>query len=283
MLRTGTKGTAASLSLMLICLAPVALSAQGQEPEYLRDRGPGIRMSMLGTYIREGELLVYPFFEWYADHNLEYKPEELGYASGVDYRGRFRASEGILFLAYGLGPNLAVEVEGAVITAELRRDPTDTFTVPSRVRESGLGDVEGQLRWRAQRENEHRPEIWTHFEIVLPLQRKRHIIGTQDWEFSAGFGLAKGYRWGTLTLRAGAEYADKQLDFGEYAIEYIRRFSRPWRVIAAIEGSQVDEISLLTEVQYHFGPRAYIKANNGWGLTPNATDIAPEVGVMFSF
>ena len=108
MLRTGTKAAAASFSLMLICLAPVALSAQGQEPEYLRDRGPGIRMSMLGTYIREGELLVYPFFEWYADHNLEYKPEELGYASGVDYRGRFRASEGILFLAYGLGPNLSL-------------------------------------------------------------------------------------------------------------------------------------------------------------------------------
>ena len=259
------------------------LSAQDTAAAYLRDRGTGIRMSMLGSYVRQGEVLFYPFFEWYADHNLEYKPSELGYGLASDYRGRFRASEGILYLAYGLTPDLAVEVEGAVITAELRKDIADTATVPARVRESGLGDVEGQIRWRAQRETASRPEIWTFFETVLPLQRTRHIIGTQDWEFSAGFGLTKGYRWGTMTFRASAEYTDGQVDAGEYAIEYMRRLSRPWRVIAAVEGTQVDEITLLTEVQWHMSRHAYLKLNNGWGLTPNATDLAPEVGVMFSF
>ncbi len=260
----------------------VALQAQ-ETPSYLRDRGTGIRMSMLGTYVRQGELLVYPFFEYYADRNLEYKPSELGYGLRTDYRGRFRASEGILYLAYGITPNLAVEVEGAVISAELRKSPSDSATVPARVRESGLGDVEGQIRWRAQRETETRPEIWTFFETVLPLQRHRHIIGTQAWEFSGGFGLTKGYRWGTLTFRASAEYTDGQLDAGEYAIEYMRRFSPAWRVIAAFEGTQLDEVSLLTEVQWHFGRHAYLKLGNGWGLTPNATDFAPEVGILFAF
>jgi hypothetical protein len=258
------------------------LEAQ-DSPSYLRDRGTGIRMSMLGTYVRQGELLVYPFFEWYADRNLEYKPSELGYGLETDYRGRFRASEGILYFAYGIAPDLAVEVEGAVISAELRKSPSDTATVPSRIRESGLGDVEGQIRWRAQRETASRPEIWTFFETVFPLQRQRHIIGTQDWEFSAGFGLTKGYRWGTMTFRASAEYTDRQVDAGEYAIEWMRRFSPTWRVIAAIEGTQLDEISLLTEVQLHFSGHAYLKLNNGWGLTPNATDFAPEVGILFAF
>jgi len=258
------------------------LTAQA-EPSYLRDRGTGVRMSMLGTYVHQGELLVYPFFEWYADHNLEYKPSELGYGSTLDYRGRYRASEGILFLAYGITPDVAVEVEGAVITAELRTSASDTFTVPARVRESGLGDVEGQIHWRTQRESETQPEIWTFFEAVLPLQRNQHIIGTQDWEFSGGVGFTKGYRWGTMTLRLSAEYADRQLDAGEYAVEYMRRLSPKWRVIAAIEGTQLDEVSLLTEVQCHFGRHAYLKLNNGWGFTPNATDIAPEVGIMFSF
>lgn len=242
-------------------------------------------MSMLGTYVRDGELLVYPFFEWYADHNLEYKPSELGYGLNHDYRGRFRASEGILFFAYGISPDVAVEFESAVITAELRKDAADSATVPQRIRESGLGDVEGQIRWRMQRENEHRPEIYTFFETVFPLQRTRHIIGTQDWEFSAGFGLTRGFSWGTMTFRASAEYAReaRQIDAGEYAIEYMRQLSPSWRIITAIEGSQVDEISLLTEFQWRFARNAIIKMNNGWGFTPNATDFAPEMGIMFNF
>jgi hypothetical protein len=260
----------------------VALQAQ-EAPSYLHDRGTGVRMSMLGTYVRQGELLVYPFFEYYADRNLEYKPSELGYGLRTDYRGRFRASEGILYLAYGVTPDLAIEMEGAVISAELRKSQSDTATVPTRVRESGLGDVEGQIRWRAQRESDTRPEIWTFFETVFPLQRSRHIIGTQAWEFSAGFGLTKGYRWGTMTFRASAEYTDGQLDAGEYAIEYMRRLSPRWRVITAFEGTQVDEVSLLSEIQWHFGRHAYLKVNNGWGLTPNATDFAPEVGILFTF
>ncbi len=274
--------------LIALAVAPAAVSGQTRTqplPPYLRDRGTGVRMSMLGTYVRDGELLIYPFFEWYADNNLEYKPIELGYGFNHDYRGRFRTSEGILYFAYGISPDLAVEFESAVITAELRKSPSDTATVPQRIRESGLGDVEGQIRWRVQREDEHRPEVYTFFETVFPLQRTRHIIGTQDWEFSAGFGLTRGYGWGTMTFRAGIEYAReaRQIDAGEYAIEYMRQFSPAWRVITAIEGSQVDEISLLTEVQWRFARNAIVKMNNGWGLTPNATDIAPEVGIMFNF
>jgi len=270
--------------LIVLTVAPSAVRGQTQTlPPYLRDRGTGVRTSMLGTYVRDGELLIYPFFEWYADHNLEYKPSELGYGLNHDYRGRFRASEGILYFAYGLTPDLMVEFESAVITAELRKDRLDSATVPQRIRESGLGDVEGQVRWRVQRENERRPEVFTFFETVLPLQRTRHIIGTQDWEFSAGFGLTRGFSWGTMTFRAGAEYTDHVVDAGEYAIEYMRQVSQSWRIITAIEGSQVDEISLLTEVQWRFARNAIIKLNNGWGFTPNATDIAPEVGVMFNF
>jgi hypothetical protein len=282
--RTGTKAVAASLLLLSMCLAPSALPGQTQEPQY-RDHDPGIPMSMLGSYVQQGHYLVYPFFEWYADHDLEYKPAELGYGnSTVDYRGRYRASEGIFYIAYGISENVAAEVEAAVITAELRPSLDDTSSArPARVHEAGLGDVEGQVRWRTQRETASRPEIWTFFEMVLPLQRTRHLIGTQDWEFSAGFGLTKGYRWGTMTFRASAEYSDRQLDAGEYGIEYMKRLSPAWQVIGVIEGTQVDEISLITQVQWYFSRNARFRLNNAWGLTPNATDIAPEVGVMFSF
>lgn len=271
--------------LLALMVAPAIAAAQDDQP-WLRDRGPGVRTSMLGTYVRHGELLVYPFFEYYADHDLEYKPSELGYGpSNTDYRGRYRASEGILFFGYGVGPDLALEFETAIIDATLETAANDTSAgKPAEVHEAGLGDVEGQIRWRFQRETARRPELYTFFETVFPLQSDRHLIGTQEWEFSSGVGFVRGYRWGTLTLRASVEFvpeANPQLDAGEYGIEWLRRFSPHWRVAAAIEGVQLDEVSLITEVQYHFGRHAYLKVNSSVGLTQNATDFAPEIGIMF--
>ncbi len=277
-------------TVVAIALVAVPLVAQtpAAEPPYLRDRGDGVRTSLLGSYVRKGELLVYPFFEWYADKDLEYKPSELGYGtSDVDYRGRYRASEGILFFGYGVTADLALEFEAAVITAEIRTSSADTSSArPPRVRESGLGDVEGQIRWRFQRETATRPELFTYFGTVLPLQKDRHIIGTQHWEHFFGLGLVRGYRWGTLTVRVAGEYsaaAKPAFDAGEYAIEWLRRLSPKWRVVAAIEGNQVDEVSVLTEVQWRPSRHITFKFNNGLGLTTNATDLAPEVGVMISF
>ena len=251
----------------------------------MRDRGPGIRTSLLGTYVRKSEVLVYPFFEWYADDNLEYKPSELGYGtSNTDYRGRYRASEGILFFGYGVTADLALEFEAAVIEAEITTSAADPSpNKPAKVQESGLGDVEGQIRWRFQRETATRPELFTYFGTVFPLQKDKHLIGTQHWEHFFGLGLVRGYRWGTMTVRVAAEYSANVFDAGEYAFEWLRRFSPKWRVVAAIEGNQVDEISFIGETQWSPSSRVIFKFNAGVGLTPNATDFAPEIGVLFSF
>jgi len=254
-------------------------------PAHLTDRGSGLPTSMFGTYIREHELLVYPFFEWYADSDLEYKPSEFGYGLNMDYRGRYRASEGLLFVGYGITRNLAIELEAAVITATLEKSPSDPSAMPAKVKESGLGDVEMNLRWRWLEETEDHLEGFAYYETVFPLQKNRNLIGTPDWEFKLGTGITRGYDWGTMTLRLAVDYtrAERKFEPGEYGIEYLRRLSQTWRVVALIEGSQVDEVELITEVQWHFLPRAFLKINNGWGLTTNAIDFAPEIGVMMSF
>ena len=237
--------------------------------------------------MRKGELLVYPFFEWYSDSDLEYKPAEFGYGLDADFRGRYRASEGLLFLGYGIARDVAIELEAAVIAAELEKSPTDPSTMPAKLRESGLGDVEGQLRWRLQEEMKGRPEIFTYFETVFPFQRNKTLIGTSSWEFKLGVGAIRGYPWGTMTARVAVENArdegKRKFEAGEYAIEYLRRLSRTWRVVAVIEGNQLDEVALITEAQWHIHPRVFVKLNTGWGLTTNATDFAPEIGIMFSF
>ena len=278
----------ALIAALLASTVLLPLAAPAQDAPHLRDRGPGVATSMFGTYVREGELLFYPYMEWYYDSNLEYKPSEFGLAGDLDYRGKYRATEGLLFVSYGITRNLAIELEAAVIDAQLEKAPNDPSTLPARFKESGLGDVEGQLRWRFQDEVPGgRPELFTYFETVFPFQRTKKLIGTSAFEFKLGIGAVRAFDWGTMTLRVAVENTEdegkRKLEAGEYAIEYLRRISRTWRVVALIEGNQLDEVELITEAQLHLGPRLFIKLNTGWGLTPNATDIAPELGLMFSF
>lgn len=241
--------------------------------------------SQFGTYVKKGELLVYPFFEWYYDSDLEYKPSELGYGIDQDYRGNYTASEGLLFLGYGVTQDLALELEAAVITAKLEKSPQDISAMPREVKESGLGDVEAQIRWRFRRETERRPELFTYFETVFPFQKNKRLIGTQSYELKLGVGAIRGGPSGTWTLRLATEYnaGERKFEPGEYALEYLKKLSPAWRVVTLVEGTQVDEVALITAIEWRFRPNAALKLNNGFGLTRNATTLAPEVGVMFSF
>lgn len=271
------------LGALIWLLAPCAAPAQ-QTPTYLRDRGTGIATSMFGSYVAAGELLVYPFFE-YTAQDLEYKPSELGYGLDQDFRGRFRESETLLFLGYGASQRLALELEGVVYTrATLRKAPSDPSAQPSQLEESGLGDIQAEARWRWGFEAPARPEVFSYLELDFPFQRSRRLIGTQDWEVKLGTGVVKGFRFGTFTVRAAAEYHEDEgtVDFGEYALEYLKRVSDTWRVYAGVEGTQ-DEVEFITEAQCRIGARAVLKLNNAIGLTSKAPNWAPEVGVMLTF
>jgi hypothetical protein len=272
-------------SLLAAVVAAQPCPAQATSAiDRLRDRGPGIPTSMFGIYIEPGELLVYPFFEYYRDSDAEYSPDELGYGIDQDLRGEMRASEGLLFLGYGISDRLAVEFEAAVITERLEKSPDDPSAMPAVIEESGLGDVEGQLRWRWRRETERAPGVFSYFETVFPLQKNRVLIGTGDWELKLGSGVVRGFSWGTMTLRAAAEYdgEDGSVALGEYAIEYLRRLSPRLRVFGAVEGSE-DEVEAITEAQVFLRPNILLKLNSAFGMTSKATDWAPEIGIMFSF
>lgn len=270
--------------LPILALAAILCSEESRaQSTRSDDRGTGIATSMFGTYVRKGELLVYPFFEYYLDKNIEYKPIDLGYGLDQDFRGKFHASEGILFLGYGVTDWLAVEFEAAYIKARQEKSPDDPSSTPAVIEETGSGDVEGQLRARLMRETDQRPELFGYFEAVSPQQRDKLLIGTPDWELKGGFGLTRGASWGTMTLRAGAEYLldESTFDLGEYAVEYLKRFSPAWRAYVGFEGAQ-SELSLVTEAQWHFTDFAFLKLNNSLGLTSKSTDWAPEVGIVFS-
>jgi hypothetical protein len=269
---------------LLFSLLNGPASAQDRDlPPFLKDRGTGLATSMFGTYVRPGELLIYPFFEHYRDANFEYKPSELGAAGEEDHRGRYRANEALLFVGYGISDKLSIEGEVAVIRASLEKAQSDRSALPARIEESGLGDVEGQVRWRWKAETERRPELFSYAEVVVPHHKRKTLIGTPGVELKFGTGVIRGFHWGTVTARAALEYAkasSSPFDTGEYAVEYLKLLSPAWRVYVGLEGTQ-DELSIITEAQWHLAPQTFVRLNNGVGVTSKATDWAPEIGVVF--
>ncbi len=274
------------LAAILLAAPLTTLTAQEVDlPANLADRGRGVQTSLFGTYVREGELLVYPFYEYVRNTSDEYTPSELGAVGQQEFLGTSVEHEYLLFLAYGISDRLAVELEGAVYAdVTLDKDPLDMSDVPPRIRESGLGEVEAQLRWRWREETGGRPELFSFLEVVFPFQERELLLGAQDWEAALGLGAIRGYRWGTLAGRVslGWEAAESQVELGEYAVEYLKKTSPRWRLVATVEGED-DEVSLIGETQWAFRRNAFLKLNSGFGLTGKAPDFAPEVGVIFTF
>jgi hypothetical protein len=277
----------AGLIVVLLALASIPMARAQEPPEYLRDRGEGVTTSLFGTYIRGGELLIYPFYEYEKKSAEEYHGSELGFGMDeTDYLGESELHQALLFLGYGLADDVAFELEVALYeTAILRKAPDDvTSGIPDSIEESGFGELETQLRWRVARESASRPEVFTFLEVAYPFQKDDVLIGIHDWEGGLGLGVVKGFSWGTITPRVSMEYDgdDDELEFGEWALEYLKRTSDALRIVTTVEGES-DEVSLIGEVQIHLSPHAFLKLNSGFGLTEKAPDVAPEVGIMFSF
>lgn len=272
------------ITVLSILLNTGLLNAQDDQPVYLKDRGAGQPTSMFGTYINKGEFIIYPFYEYYHDKNAEYAPNELGGQSDTDYRGKFTGHEALLFLGYGISDRLAIEFEAAYMSARMVRSADDPEAPNSVIKESGLGDVESQIRWRWNRETQKSPEFFSYFETVFPSQKDKLLIGTQDWEFKLGSGLLKGFKWGTMTFRLAVEYdaAEDVFEAGEFAVEYLKRVSSFFRFYVGVEGAQ-DEVEFITDLQFHISKFAFIRVNNSFGVTSKATDYAPELGVLFHF
>jgi len=266
-------------------VAPLRAAEPAEEtlPVYLRDRGTGISTSLFGTYVRRGELLVYPFYEYETTSAEEYHPSELGFAGGEDFLGSLKTHELDLFLGYGLTDRIALELEAQLYTtAHFTKAPDDSSAVPPRIEESGFGELESQVRYRWARETATRPEMFSFLEIAYPLQRDKVLIGVSDWEGELGFGLIKGFSWGTLSGRYSIAYEEEGLQGGEYALEYLKRLSPRWRAVVSLEG-EGEDLSLITEAQLFLTPRVFVKLNCGFGLTQKVPDFAPELGVMMSF
>lgn len=65
--------------ILNLLASPWTIWGQTDQPVYLKDRGTGLPTSMFGTYINKGEVIIYPFYEFYYNKDAEYKPADFGY------------------------------------------------------------------------------------------------------------------------------------------------------------------------------------------------------------
>jgi hypothetical protein len=257
-------------------------------PRYLRDRGTGIPSSQFGTYISRGEFLIYPFFAYSLDNNREYQPSALGFGLNQDFRGKFKSYEGQIFLAYGVNDWLALEFSASYISATLDKSPSDPSATPAQIKESGVADLEGQLRFRLMHEGNRRPELFGFLEMTPATQTDKVLISEPDWDLKPGVGVVRGFSWGTMQVKIAAEWNREASspDLGEVTIEYLKRLSPTFRLNVAVEGGEggaPDEFELITGLRCRIANGVYIKFDNSVGISSKATDWAPEIGLMFSF
>ena len=235
--------------------APVGGAAAQDLPVYLQDRGEGVTTSLFGTYVRGGELLFYPFYEYYSYSDEPYTGADLGVSTNtVPYAGKLHIHEGLLFLAYGLTEDFAIEIESKFWErAELDRASADTTSgLPSGGYSESMsfGGLQGQLRWRFARETATSPEMYTWVEIDHPLADEKRFVGSAGWEGALGVGIVKGFSWGTITPRIslGYESTDKSFVVGEWAVEYLKRLSEGIRLVATVEGNGAKNVALVGEL-----------------------------------
>jgi hypothetical protein len=280
-----------SVQLLAFVILPIAgWAAEEPMPDFLQDRGPGIPTSLFGTYIESGQWILYPFYEYSKNNDEEYDPRELGFPrpgfmGEEEFFGKSEEHEAVLFLGYAFNEALAFEFEAELyVSAELEKSPLDTSPVPPKIKESGFAGAEAQLRWLWRQETPEKMAMYSFFEVEFPFQDTNVLIGATDVEFAVGTGFIRGFQWGTLNGRISVAYdgAESKVEFGEYALEYLKRVNDRWRFVATVEGED-DEISLIGEAQWTLRPGAVLKLNSGFGVTKKAANFAPEIGVMFTF
>ena len=270
-------------------LLAVALPVCAEElPGFLQDRDGKMTTSLFGTFIQDREVLVYPFYE-YVRTEEEYNGEDLGISDDdEDYVGDLDGHEALLFIGYGITEDIHIEFEPLIWERAVlhRASADDSSGLVNEYDESEtFVALQAQLRWRVLRETATMPEIFTWVEVDHPLKKEKALVGNADWEGAWGIGFVKGFSWGTITPRMSINYdhEEDRTAIGEWAVEYFRRINDTWRVVATVEGESDEEISIIGEIQWHFSKRAFLKLNSGFGVHGPAPDVAPEVGIMFSF
>jgi hypothetical protein len=295
--RGGLQSVAPTLASLMAVMAVMiwALPSLARAEEMpARHRDPGVSSSRAGVFLLPGQWTLETSFEHVENSDFEYDPVDFGFPFPIDaLHGGYSADELRLFAGYGLSDRFAIEFEVRGIDATLERSFDDTSGLPPQVSESGLGTARARLNWRWFAQKRHRPELFSYAEVVVPHDEDQPLIGTSDTRVNTGLGVIHEFRWGALMARMGLEYdtgSASELDFHEYAVEYLRRLGTRWQLYVGYVVFEGDEGNLGANLLWSPSPRFTLRLGGRLAIESqalstngNSTDWAPEVGFVFRF
>jgi hypothetical protein len=277
------------LLLIIYYISPLPLHGlqSSDKDNILKERDNGLPSSVYGMYVHPSEMLIYPFYEYGYDHNMEYQPSMFHGNSNADYLAKYKSTAEQIYLGYGVSDLLAVEFEAAYLKATFDKSVSDSTSVPSRIKESGLTDYEAKICWRWAKETDHRPDICSFVEVTIPSNQNKLLIGDPDWDVKPGVIITKGYPWGILSFKTDLEFnrEAKNIDVGETAVKYLRQLQPDLRLFLDIEGGEggaPDEWVLVPGLQWYIAPTVSLQIYSPVGIFPKATDWSPQIGIQFS-
>jgi len=273
---------------LLFAVISSLIIAEEKLPDFLKDRGTGVTTSMFGHFIQKGELVVYPFIEYFYDSNYEYQPLDFGYDVEEDYLAKYSGSSEQLFLGYGFHRNIALELGISYQKISFEKPADDNSDLPAKIEEKGFGDIESQLRFRLLEETKRSPEVFSFLNLTVPTQKDKILLHDKHWDIKLGLGFMKGFPIGTFSLHTDLEYnhVDSHFDVGETSLRYLRRLADKWRMMLGIEGGEtgaIDEWELISTIHYQLSELITIKADNSYGISPKAIDFTTAFGIMCTF
>ena len=284
-----TKAAAiAALCGIWLCHNPAGAAEVPGSPGYLRDRGPGVPTSLSGIYLTPGEWLGAASYQDLENRGFQYTPDDFGFADTNDYLGEYRFSGGFFFLGYGLNESIALALKVTGGSTKLTKASDDPSAMPAEIKESGISEIAPELTWRFITENVDRPELYAFVSILIPHDRDKDLIGTQDWVVLPGIGLNRGFSWATLSARMNFEYdaaSESTLDFGKWSVEGQRRFSDSWWVSVGLEGqvggaTNFDEAWQTAFIQWSPTPHIAVRFGSRIGLTQMTEGWTGEIGIV---
>lgn len=131
------------------------------------------------------------------------------------------------------------------------------------------------------------PELFAYLEVTAPTQKSKVLIGDEKWDVKPGFGFARSFSWGTMTIRTTGEYnqSESKADLGETSLEYLKRFSPSWQLFLGFEGGEggpLDEWHVVSDLQWRLSKHVSLKLDNTVGVMSKSNDWEPQIGFLFT-
>jgi hypothetical protein len=232
-----------------------------------------------------GQLTAYPSFRRFENRGFDYSPDEFGFPLEEDFKGDYRASQGALFISYGLSADLSVGVRATVANARFRKASSDHSGLAGETTESGLEELSAEVAWRFSGNDGGPTELFLLTQILAPHDGDKLFLGQDGVMILPRLALIRTLSWGLLDGRLGLEYdsgSETPFDVGRWSLHALGGLTGSLDLGGGFEGqiggaNNFDEVWLTTYLQWSARPNLMLRVSSDFGVTALTRGWSPQI------